>query len=205
MNAKVYDVIVVGAGISGCVAAERLASQYGKSVLIIEQRGHIAGNCFDYKNEDGIIIHRYGPHLFHTNKKEVWDYLSLFTDWHPYEHEVLSFVDDKYVPLPFNLNTLDMMYSSDDAKRLKEILRSEYGENAKVPILQLRNSNHEDLRSLAELVYEKFFVNYTTKQWGVPPDKISPEVTARVPVVLSRDNRYFHDKWQAIQIGRAHV
>ncbi len=193
-----YDAIVIGAGFSGAVMAERLANQGGKRVLVLEQRNHIGGNCYDYRNEHGIIVHQYGPHLFHTNKPDVWAYLSQFTQWHEYEHKVLSRVDGKLVPLPFNLNTLDALYPKTEAERLTEVLLSEYDEGAKVPILDLCKSQHPALQQLADVVYNKFFVNYTAKQWGCRPEAISPAVTARVPVVVSRDDRYFHDTWQAI-------
>jgi|TARA_R110002012_G_scaffold322104_2_gene555779 UDP-galactopyranose mutase len=195
---KQPDIIVVGAGFSGAVMAERLASQSDKRVLILEQREHIGGNCYDYKNADGILIHQYGPHLFHTNKQHVWEYLSQFTQWHSYEHEVLSSVESKLVPLPFNLNTLDALYPQEQANEISELLIGNFGEGAKVPILELKQSAEPFLRELGALVYDKFFVNYTVKQWGCKPEEISPEVTARVPVVISRDNRYFHDTYQAI-------
>ncbi|NCP65370.1 MAG: UDP-galactopyranose mutase [Paraglaciecola sp.] len=193
-----YDVIVIGGGFSGAVMAERFANLQNKRVLVIEQRAHIAGNCFDYVNEAGILVHHYGPHLFHTNKSAVWDYLSQFTEWTPYEHKVLAAVDSKLVPIPFNLNTLEMMFSHDEAEALKQCLIATYGFDSKVPILELRQSPDAKLRELAECVYEKFFVNYTTKQWGCSPEQISPSVTARVPVVISRDDRYFQDRYQAI-------
>ncbi|MFQ3197434.1 MAG: UDP-galactopyranose mutase [Paraglaciecola sp.] len=193
-----YDVIVVGAGLSGAVMAERLASVGNKRVLVIEQREHIAGNCFDYKNEHGILVHKYGPHLFHTNKEDVWQYLNQFTQWTLYEHEVLSCVDGQLVPLPFNLNTLDALFVKEQAAEIESLLVQEYGAGNKVAILTLREHANPALKSLANLVYNKFFVNYTVKQWGVTPEQISPAVTARVPVVISRDNRYFHDKYQGI-------
>lgn len=193
-----YDVIVVGAGLSGAVMAERMASQSGKKVLVLEQRTHVAGNCFDYQNEHGILVHQYGPHLFHTSKEDVWAYLSSFTDWTAYEHEVLTSVNDKLVPLPFNLNTLHALYTKEQAVRIEALLTAQYGDGGKVPILELRKSDDPELRELAEFVYDRFFVNYTTKQWGCKPEDIAPAVTARVPVVISRDNRYFHDKYQAL-------
>ena len=194
------DVIVVGAGFSGAVIAERCAAVAQKRVLMLEQREHVGGNCYDYKNEDGILIHHYGPHLFHTNKKKVWEYLSQFTDWHPYEHKVLTRVDKQLVPLPFNLNTLGMLYEKDEAKAIECLLQDQYGYGARVPILELKRSSLNELRTLGQLVYDKFFVNYTVKQWGCKPEDIAPEVTARVPVVISRDDRYFHDEYQAIPV-----
>ncbi len=192
------DVVVVGAGFSGAVMAERFASQADMQVLVLEQRRHIGGNCYDYKNEHGIVVHQYGPHLFHTDKQAVWDYLSSFTSWHHYEHTVLSCVDGKLVPLPFNLNTLEQMYSPEQAGYIESLLIDQYGEGSKVPILTLKEAADPALRELGQLVYDKFFVNYTVKQWGCRPEDIAPEVTARVPVVVSRDNRYFHDSYQAI-------
>jgi UDP-galactopyranose mutase len=193
-----YDVIVVGAGFSGAVLAERFANIQDKKVLVLEQRSHIAGNCYDYKTEHGVTVHQYGPHLFHTNNEEVWQYLSQFTKWTPYEHKVLGSIDGNLVPIPFNLNTLDALYPKDQAQLIEALLVEQYGAGGKVPILELRKSSHVLLQQLGELVYQKFFVNYTTKQWGCSPDDISPEVTARVPIVVSRDDRYFHDKYQAI-------
>jgi UDP-galactopyranose mutase len=193
-----YDVSVVGAGCSGAVMAERFASQQNKKVLVIEQRPHIAGNCFDFTDDSGITVHHYGPHLFHTSKENVWQYLSQFTKWTPYEHKVLGSIDGKLVPIPFNLNTLYQLYCDAEAQEIEALLVKHYGKGGKVPILELRKSQFVKLQQLAELVYQKFFVNYTTKQWGCSPEDISPEVTARVPIVVSRDDRYFHDKYQAI-------
>lgn len=195
------EVIVVGAGLSGSVMAERFATQGNKTVLLLEQRTHIGGNCYDRRDKNGIVIHQYGPHLFHTNKKHVWDYLSKFTDWHTYEHKVLSNVDDQLVPIPFNLNSLECLYDSQTAEHIENLLVAKYGEGSKVPILDLKASEEPELKNLGELVYEKFFVNYTVKQWGVKPEDIAKSVTARVPVVLSRDDRYFHDLYQAIPIN----
>lgn len=192
------DVLIIGAGLSGAVIAERFANQLQKRVLVLEQRDHIGGNCYDKLNEHNIMVHQYGPHLFHTSKKEVWEYLSQFTNWHPYEHKVLSKVDGKLVPLPFNLNTLEQLYSKEEARAIEQLLVDTYGYGTKVPILELKSSSDQQLRALGQLVYDKFFVNYTSKQWGCKPEEISPAVTARVPVVISRDNRYFHDTYQAI-------
>ncbi|MGY0584356.1 MAG: NAD(P)-binding protein, partial [Paraglaciecola chathamensis] len=180
-----FDVIVVGAGFSGAVMAERFASQQNKKVLVLEQRPHIAGNCYDYTDDSGITVHHYGPHLFHTNKEHVWQYLSQFAKWTPYEHKVLGSIDGKLVPIPFNLNTLHQLFPYVQAQEIESLLIEHYGAGGKVPILELRKSPYTTLQQLAELVYEKFFVNYTTKQWGCSPEDISPEVTARVPIVIS--------------------
>jgi len=193
-----FDYIIVGSGLAGSVIAERVANALNKKVLIIEKRSHIGGNCYDYKDGNGIIIHKYGPHLFHTNYKEVWDYLSNFTEWHLYHHRVLAFVDGKKVPLPFNLNSLCEVFPRSLAERLEQKLLSKYKYGSKIPILELKKVGDSDLRILAEYVYEKVFVNYTAKQWGKRPEEIDPMVTARVPVVISRDNRYFTDKYQGI-------
>ncbi|PPA29688.1 UDP-galactopyranose mutase [Aeromonas jandaei] len=193
-----YQAIVIGAGLSGAVMAERMASQLGWKVLVLEQRDHIGGNCFDEYDEHGVLIHRYGPHLFHTDNKEVWDYLSQFTEWLPYEHRVLSRIDGQLVPIPFNLTSIERCFPADKAGAMIEALRTRFGDGARVPILELRKEVHPLLGELADFIYQKAFVNYTSKQWGVPPEQISPEVTARVPVVVSRDDRYFTDPWQAV-------
>lgn len=193
-----YQAIVIGAGLSGAVMAERMASQLGWKVLVLEQRDHIGGNCFDEYDEHGVLVHRYGPHLFHTDNKEVWDYLSQFTEWLPYEHRVLSRIDGQLVPIPFNLTSIERCFPADKAGAMIEALRTRFGDGARVPILELRKEVHPLLGELADFIYQKAFVNYTSKQWGVPPEQISPEVTARVPVVVSRDDRYFTDPWQAV-------
>lgn len=193
-----YQAIVIGAGLSGAVMAERMASQLGWKVLVLEQRDHIGGNCFDEYDEHGVLIHRYGPHLFHTDSKVVWDYLSQFTEWLPYEHRVLSRIDGQLVPIPFNLTSIERCFPADKAGAMIEALRIRFGDGARVPILELRKEQDPLLGELADFIYRKAFVNYTSKQWGVPPEQISPEVTARVPVVVSRDDRYFTDPWQAV-------
>ena len=193
-----FDFIIVGAGFVGSVLAERIASVLNKKVLIIEKRNHIGGNCFDYRDENGIIVHKYGPHLFHTNYKEVFDYLSNFTDWEIYHHRVLAFVDGKKVPIPFNLNTLYEVFSKPLAERLENKLLSKYKYSSKVPILELQKENDKYLKFLAEFIYDNIFKNYTAKQWGLKPEEIDPEVTARVPIYISRDNRYFTDKYQVV-------
>jgi len=193
-----FDTIIIGSGFAGSVIAERLATQQDKKVLIIDKRRHIGGNCFDCYDEHGILIHQYGPHLFHTDNKTVFDYLSQFTQWRPYQHEVLAFIDGQKVPVPFNLNSLHALFPKSLADSLELKLIEAFGFGVKVPILELRNTDDSELKFLADYIYDKIFVNYTAKQWGKKPEDISPEVTARVPVYISRDNRYFQDKYQAI-------
>ncbi len=192
------DYIIVGAGLAGCVVAERIANTLDKKVLIIEKRNHIAGNCFDEKDENNILIHKYGPHLFHTNNKEVIDYLSKFTSWDIYNHEVLCFIDGQKVSIPFNFNTISDIFPESKAKVLEEKLLEKYTYNSKIPILELKKSEDEDLSFLAEYIYEKVFVNYTAKQWNMKPEDMDGAVTARVPVFVGSDNRYFNDKYQML-------
>lgn len=193
-----FNFIIIGAGFSGSVIAERIASILNDKVLIIEKRNHIGGNCYDYKDENNIIVHKYGPHLFHTDYKEVFDYLSNFTDWEIYQHRVLAFVDGKKVPIPFNLNTLYEVFPDSLAKTLEMKLLSRYSYNSKVPILELLKEEDKDLKFLADFVYDKIFKNYTAKQWGLNPENIDKEVTSRVPVHIGKDNRYFTDKYQGL-------
>lgn len=192
------DYIIVGAGLAGVVIAQQIATKLDKKVLIIEKRNHIGGNCYDFKDENNILIHKYGPHLFHTEDKEVIDYLSEFTSWNIYNHEVLAYIDGKKVPIPFNFNTLYEVFPDSKAKILEEKLLKNYKYNSKVPILELKKSTDEDLAFLADFIYEKIFVNYTAKQWGMKPEDMDGAVTARVPVFIGRDNRYFNDKYQML-------
>lgn len=193
-----YDFLIVGAGISGCTLAERIANVLNKRVCIIDFRDHIGGNCYDYKDENGIIIHKYGPHVFHTNKEDVWQYLSQFTKWHLYFHKVLAYIDNLEVPVPFNFNSIYKAFPNGLARRLENKLLEKFEYNSKIPILELRKSDDPLLKLLAEYVFEKIFLNYTIKQWGLSPDEIDESVTARIPVFLSRDDGYFQDKYQAI-------
>jgi UDP-galactopyranose mutase len=193
-----FEYVIIGAGYAGSVLAERIASQLDKKVLLIEKRNHIGGNCYDLKDDNNILIHKYGPHIFHTDNKNVWDYLSLFTQWDNYHHEVLAMVDGKKVPIPFNLNTLHQVFPASLANKIEAKLLEKYAYNSKVPILELKKADDPDLKMLAEFIYEKVFAHYTAKQWGMKPEEIDPSVTARVPVFIGRDNRYFNDKYQAI-------
>ena len=192
------EYVIIGAGLAGVVMAERIATQLNKKVIIIEKRNHIGGNCFDFKDENNILIHKYGPHLFHTNNKEVIDYLSNFTSWDIYNHEVLAYIDGIKVPIPFNINTLYEVFPQSKAKALEDKLLQTYAYNSKIPILELKKSTDKDLQFLADFVYEKIFVNYTAKQWGMKPEDMDGAVTARVPVFIGRDNRYFNDSYQSL-------
>jgi UDP-galactopyranose mutase len=192
------DWLIVGAGFSGCVLAERLASQLGQRVLILDKRDHIGGNAYDYYNEDGILVHKYGPHIFHTKSKKIWDYLSQFTEWRHYFHHVLGVVEGKKVPIPFNLNSLYALFPPKYAEKLEEQLLANFGMGVKVPILKLRESAIGDLEMLANYIYDNVFVRYTIKQWELKPEELDRSVTGRVPVYISRDNRYFQDPYQAM-------
>lgn len=192
------DWLIVGAGYSGCVLAERIATQLGKRVLLVERRDHIGGNAYDYYNEHGILVHKYGPHIFHTKSKKVWDYLSEFTEWRHYFHHVLGVIEGKKVPIPFNLNSLYELFPPHYAQKLEDLLLQNFGFGVKVPILKLRESTSGDLGFLAEYIYNNVFLRYTTKQWGLKPEELDSGVTGRVPVYISRDNRYFQDPYQAM-------
>ncbi len=193
-----FDVIIIGAGISGAVLAERFAQDSNKKVLLIERRQHIGGNCYDEIDENGILIHKYGPHLFHTDDAEIFNYLSKFTAWQIYQHKVLAMIDGQAAPLPFNFNTLYKVFPKNLAERLEVALLQNFEYGKKIPILELKNSPSADLQFLADFVYEKIFLHYTEKQWNLTPDKIDGAVTARVPVSISSDDRYFNDKFQAV-------
>lgn len=193
-----FDWLIVGAGFAGATLAERIATQLYKKVLVVEKRDHVGGNAYDEYEEHGVLVHRYGPHIFHTNLKHVWDYLSRFTRWRPYYHRVLAVVDGQKVPVPFNLNSLYALFPPGQAARLEAALIDEYGFGARVPILKLRESEKKDLRLLADYIYEKIFYGYTLKQWGLKPEELDPSVTGRVPVYVSRDDRYFRDRYQAM-------
>ncbi|MCS7092720.1 MAG: UDP-galactopyranose mutase [Patescibacteria group bacterium] len=192
-----FDVIVVGAGFAGSVIAERCARVLGKRVLIIEKRAHIGGNAYDCYDDHGILIHQYGPHIFHTNQKFVIDYLSNFTTWIEYQHRVQALIDGSYVPLPFNLNTIQQLFPQHLAMQYIELLIQRVGFGKRTTILQLRELSSEPLlQQLAEFVYQKVFLNYTLKQWELRPEELNPTVTGRVPVVISYDDRYFADEYQ---------
>lgn len=194
-----YDSVIIGAGVAGSVAARELAEK-GRKVLILEKREHIGGNCYDEPDEHGILIHKYGPHIFHTKEKKAYDYLSRFTKWYEFGHEVVANVHGKLIPVPFNLNTLHMVYDKERADKLERKLIEAFGMEARVPILKLRGHEDGDIRGIADYVYENIFLHYTMKQWGQTPEQIDPAVTGRVPVLVSYDNRYFQEPYQGMPL-----
>ncbi|RUR56301.1 UDP-galactopyranose mutase [Vreelandella populi] len=187
-----YDYLIVGAGFAGSVLAERLATQLDKRVLVIDRRPHIAGNAFDHYNEDGVWVHRYGPHIFHTNAQRIVDYLSQFTEWRPYEHRVLAQVNDQQVPIPINLTTLNMLYDLD----LDETQAAEFLASRAEPVENIRTSEDVVISQVGRELYETFFRGYTRKQWGLDPSELDKSVTARVPTRTNTDDRYFTDSFQ---------
>ncbi|RDU24015.1 UDP-galactopyranose mutase [Anaerosacchariphilus polymeriproducens] len=195
-----YDTIIAGAGIAGSVIARELAEGDGQKVLVLEQRNHIGGNCYDRADEHGIWIHQYGPHIFHTNNEDVFSYLSRFTEWNLFGHEVAANIWGTLIPVPFNLNTLYKVYNREKANKLEKKLIQFYGMESRVPILELRKNKDKDIVEIADYVYKNIFLYYTMKQWGKNPEEIDEAVTARVPIVISYDNRYFADKYQGMPL-----
>jgi UDP-galactopyranose mutase len=191
-----FDYVIVGAGFAGSVAAERLANGFNKRVLIIDKRPHIGGNAYDEYDDHGLLIHKYGPHIFHTNSQDVFDYLSRFTAWRPYQHRVLASVDGQLLPIPINLDTINRLYGL----RLNSFeLEAFFASKAEL-IPEPRTSEDVIVGKVGQELYEKFFRNYTRKQWGLDPSELDAQVTARVPVRTNRDDRYFTDTYQAMPL-----
>ena len=189
-----FDYLVVGAGFAGSVISERLASTQNAKVLLIDKRPHVGGNAYDHCNEDGLLVHKYGPHIFHTNSAEVFDYLSRFTAWRPYEHRVLASVDGKLLPLPINLDTINRLYGW---KLTSEELEAHFARVAE-PRPTVKTSEDVIISKVGRELYEKFFKYYTRKQWGLDPSELDASVIARIPVRTNRDDRYFTDTYQAM-------
>ena len=191
-----FDYLVVGAGFAGATVAERLAAIEGKRVLICDRRPHIGGNAYDHYDESGILVHKYGPHIFHTNSQQVFDYLSQFTEWRRYEHRVLASVDGLLLPIPINLDTINRLYRTNyDAVGLEAFFKS-----VAEPVDRIRTSEDVIVARVGRELYEKFFRNYTRKQWGLDPAELDAAVTARVPVRTNRDDRYFTDTYQVMPL-----
>lgn len=191
-----FDYLIVGAGFAGAVMAERLATQDGKKVLLVESRRHIGGNTYDYYNDDGILVHKYGPHIFHTNSRDVYDYLGQFTSWRPYEHRVLASVDGMLVPIPINLNTINQLYGLHlSTQEVNDFLASKASK-----IDRIATSEDVVLNKVGKDLYEKFFKGYTRKQWGLDPSELDASVAARIPTRNNCDNRYFTDTYQSMPL-----
>ncbi|WP_221091298.1 UDP-galactopyranose mutase [Deinococcus aquaedulcis] len=191
-----FDYLIVGAGFAGAVLAERLARDAGKRVLIVDRRPHIGGNAYDRYDDAGILIHPYGPHIFHTNSKDVFEYLSRFTAWRPYEHRVLASVDGQQLPIPINLDTVNGLYGLNLTAFEVESFFASVAE----PVEQVRTSEDVVVSKVGRDLYQKFFRGYTRKQWGLDPSELDASVTARVPTRTNRDNRYFTDTYQAMPL-----
>ncbi len=191
-----YDILVVGAGYAGSIMAERLASS-GRRVLVVDRRDHIGGNAFDYYDEHGVLVHRYGPHIFHTKSQKAVDYLSEFTEWRPYEHRVLARVDGKFVPMPINRTTINELYGL--GLGTDEEVEQFLAERAE-PVEHIRNSEDVVVAKVGRELYEKFFRGYTRKQWQHDPSELNSSVCARIPIRTNTDDRYFTDPFQKMPV-----
>ena len=192
MHADMYDYLIVGAGYAGSVLAERLARDAGKKVLIVDRRPHIAGNAYDHLDEAGVLVHKYGPHIFHTNSREIFEYLGQFTEWRKFEHRVLAQVDGQLVPIPINLDTINRLYGLNlDSTGLEQFFAEK-----REPVENIRTSEDVVVSTVGRELYEKFFRGYTRKQWGLDPSELSSQVTARIPTRTNTDDRYFNDTYQ---------
>ena len=187
-----YDWLIVGAGFAGSVLAERLATERNERVLLIDRRNHIGGNAYDRYDDDGLLIHQYGPHIFHTNSKQIFEYLSRFTEWRFYEHRVLAEVDGMQVPIPINLDTVNKLYG---LNLTSEQLQDWFAQRAE-KIGEVKTSEDVVVSTVGRELYEKFFRGYTRKQWGLDPSELDKSVTSRVPTRTNRDDRYFTDEFQ---------
>jgi UDP-galactopyranose mutase len=193
-----YDAIVVGAGFAGATVARELAERGDRKVVVLERRDHIGGNAYDHLDDNGVLIHKFGPHIFHTTNERVFDYLSRFTAWNGYSHEVLADVFGTYLPVPFNKVSLRIAFGAERGEQLIAKLVDRFGDGTKVPISELRGESDPDLNEIADYVWNNVFLHYTTKQWGKSAEQIDPSVTARVPVFISEDCRYFTDPFQGL-------
>ena len=194
-----YDVIVIGCGLAGATCARELAERGGQRVLLLERRPHVGGNAYDCEDESGILIHKYGPHIFHTNNERVYRYLSRFTDFSDYMHTVTANIHGSFIPVPFNFNSIERVFG-DRAPGLIKKLTDKYPEGTKIPIFELTEQNDPELAELADYVFNNVFAHYTEKQWGVPITEVSRETLSRVPIFLSRDDRYFQDAYQGMPV-----
>ncbi len=188
------DYLIVGAGLAGCVLAEQLAQQKGKTVLIVDKRDHIGGNCYDYYDHSGILVHKYGPHYFRTNNKIVLDYLSQFTKWHHHQYRILASVDGQLVPFPINLDTINSLYGLN----LSSFELNDFFKKIRKPVKKIKSSKDVVLSQVGQELYEKFFEGYTKKQWNIDPSELEASVCGRIPIRSNNDARYFNDKYQVM-------
>ncbi len=191
-----FDYLIVGAGFAGSVLAERLARGSNKKVILCDKRPHIGGNAYDHYNEAGILVHKYGPHIFHTNSREVFEYLSRFTEWRSYQHRVRACVDGQIVPIPINLDTINSLYGLN----LTSFEVADFFKKVAEPIEHIKTSEDVVVSQVGRELYEKFFRNYTRKQWGLDPSELDSSVTSRIPTRTNRDDRYFTDTYQAMPL-----
>lgn len=194
---KNADIVIIGAGISGAVLAERY-SQLGKKVLVLEKRNHIAGNCYDYIDENGILVSKYGAHLFHTNEEDVWEYVNQFAEWYPWEHKVLADVDGQLVPIPVNITTVNKLFNLSISS---EEEMAEWLDKNRLAIENPKDGREAALNKVGEVLYEKMFRHYTKKQWDKYPEELDASVLNRIPVRTNYDDRYFSDTYQALPKG----
>ncbi len=197
---KDMRVLVVGCGFSGATMARLLAEYANRRILIIDRRDHIAGNSYDYRDVNGITVHRYGSHIFHTSSEDVWNFISRFAEFNAYVHKVVAVVDGKEVPVPFNLDSLFICYPRSKADALEKKLLERYPSGTEISVLDFMRQEDLDLRGLADFIYKKIFLGYTCKQWGTAPEDTAASVLARVPVRINRDCRYFRDRYQGIPL-----
>jgi UDP-galactopyranose mutase len=197
-QSKPYDYLIVGAGFAGSVLAERLANEHGARVLLVDRRPHIGGNAYDEKDAAGILYHKYGPHIFHTNSEQVRDYLSQFTEWRPYEHRVQAQVRGQLVPIPINRTTLNMLF---DANLRTDEEAADYLALRAEPVEEIRTSEDVVINAVGRELYELFFRGYTRKQWGLDPSELDKQVTSRIPTRTNTDDRYFGDTFQAMPLN----
>ena len=191
-----YDAIVVGCGLSGTVIARHLAENKNKRVLVWDRRNHIGGNMYDYVNDAGILVHMYGPHTFHTKKKELFDYMCKYSEWDEYKLTCGAEIDGKYTPTPFNFQTVDDFFSKEKAKAIKDAIRKAYPNQDTATVLEMLNHEDELIREYANFLFEKDYSLYTAKQWGVSPSEIDPSVLKRVPLRFNYEIGYFDDTYQ---------
>lgn len=192
-----FDILVVGCGLTGSVIARELAEQ-GKKILIIERRDHIGGNMYDYVNENGVLVQQYGPHIFHTKKRELYNYICKYTEWQDYKLTCGAVINGKYTPTPFNFKTIDDFFDTEKASKIKDAINAEYPNQEFAPVLELLNHKNPVIREYAEFLFNNDYAPYTAKQWGIKPEEIDPSVLRRVPVRFNYETGYFDDEFQVM-------